>query len=86
MVTLAATTFYSGGKLVPLLVYVLDPVNKYNQEVLWTLDYYYSNDLILQFSQKYFINTTDRPVFEAWGIGGINRGRSETGLKMTYQF
>ncbi len=86
LVTLAATTFYSGGKLVPLLVYVLDPVNKYNQEVLWTLDYYYSNDIIFQFSQKYFINTTDRPVFEGWGVGGINRGRSETGVRLTYQF
>lgn len=86
LTTLAMTTFYRGGKLVPFLIYILDPMNKYNMEVIWMLDYFVTNDLILGLSQRYFINTTDAPVFESWGVGGINRGRSETGIRLTYQF
>ncbi|MFI5396521.1 MAG: DUF1302 family protein [Candidatus Binatia bacterium] len=86
LVTLAATTFYRGGKIVPLVVYVLDPVNKFNMEVNWAVDYFLTNNLILNVSQRYFINTTEQPVFESWGVGGINRGRSETGIRLTYQF
>jgi hypothetical protein len=86
LVTLAATSFYRGGKIVPLVVYILDPVNKFNMEVYWTVDYFLTNNLILNVSQRYFINTTEQPVFESWGVGGINRGRSETGIRLTYQF
>jgi hypothetical protein len=86
LVTLAATTFYSGGKVVPFFVYVLDPMNSYNMEAIWMLDYFLSNNLILNLSQRYFINTTSRPVFETWGVAGTNRGRSETGIRLTYTF
>ena len=86
LTTLAMTTFYRGGKLVPFLIYVLDPVNKFNMEVIWMADYFVTNDLILSLSQRYFINTTEAPVYETWGVGGLNRGRSETGLRVTYQF
>ena len=86
LVTLAATTFYSGGKIVPFVVYVLDPVNSYNMEVIWMLDYYFTNNIILNLSQRYFINTVEHPVFESWGVAGINRGRSETGIRLTFQF
>ncbi len=86
LTTLAATTFYSGGKFVPFVVYVLDPVNSFNMEVIWMADYFITNNLILNLSQKYFINTSTAPVFETWGVGGTNRGRSETGLRITYQF
>jgi len=86
LVTLAATTFYMGGKLVPFLVYIVDPVNNYNQEIYWYFDYYLTNNLILNLGQRYFINTVSHPVYESWGVGGINRGRSETSLKITYQF
>ncbi len=86
LATLAATTFYSGGKFVPFLVYILDPVNSFNMEVLWMADYFITNNLILNLSQRYFINPSTAPVFETWGVGGTNRGRSETGLRLTYQF
>jgi hypothetical protein len=86
LVTLAATTFYSGGKIVPFLVYVLDPVNSYNMEVYWYVDYYLTNDIIFNVGQRYFINTVSHPVYETWGVGGTNRGRSETTLRVTYQF
>jgi Protein of unknown function (DUF1302) len=86
LTTLAMTTFYRGGKIVPLLVYVLDPVNSYNMEVNAQVDYFITNNVILNLAQRYFINTTSAPVFESWGVGGINRGRSETGVRLTYQF
>jgi len=86
LVTFAATTFYRGGKFVPFLVYIIDPVNSYNQEVYWFFDYYVTNDIILNLAQRYFINTVSHPVFESWGVAGINRGRSETSIRLTYQF
>ena len=86
LATLTATTFYRGGKFVPFLVYIIDPVNSYNQEVMWFADYFLTNNLILNLSQRFFINTTSRPAFETWGVGGTNRGRSETGIKLTYTF
>lgn len=86
LTTLAATTFYRGGSVVPLLVYVLDPVNSFNMEVIWSVDWFITPNLIANIGQKYFVNTTDRPVFETWGVAGANRGRSETQLRLTYQF
>lgn len=86
LTTLAATTFYRGGKIVPFVIYVLDPVNSYNMEVIWFVDYFITNNVILNLSQRYFINTVNHPVFESWGVAGINRGRSETGIRLTYQF
>jgi hypothetical protein len=86
LTTLATTTFYSGGKFVPFVVYVLDPMNSFNMEVIWMADYFITNNVILNLSQRYFVNTTSTPVFESWGVGGINRGRSETGIRLTYQF
>jgi len=86
LTTLAVTTFYRGGKLVPFLVYILDPVNSYNMEVIAMLDYFLTNNVILNLSQRYFITTSSKPVFETWGVAGINRGRSETGIRLTYQF
>jgi hypothetical protein len=86
LVTLAATSFYMGGKFVPFLVYIIDPVNSYNMEVYWFFDYYVTNNIIVNLGQRYFINTVSHPVYESWGVGGINRGRSETTLRVTYQF
>ena len=86
LTTLAATTFYSGGKIVPLVVYILDPVNDFNMEFLGSLDYYVTNNIILNLSSKVFVNTVSHPVYESWGVAGINRGRSEVGVRLTYQF
>lgn len=86
LMTLAATSFYLSGTLVPQITYVLDPVNSFNMEVAWSLDYYVTPDFIVNVAQKYFINTTEDPVYETWGVAGVNRGRSETQLRFTYQF
>jgi hypothetical protein len=61
-------------------------VNSYNMEVYWFFDYYFTNNIIFNLGQRYFINTVSHPVYESWGVGGINRGRSETTLRVTYQF
>lgn len=86
LMTLAATSFYWGGSLVPQITYILDPVNSWNMEVFWSLDYYVTPSFIVNVAQRYFINTTENPVYETWGVAGVNRGRSETQLRFTYQF
>jgi len=84
--SLSATTFYGGGTVVPQLSYILDPLNSFNMLVFWSLDYYVTNELIVNVAQRYFVNTTETPVYEPWGLAGFNRGRSETQLRFTYQF
>ena len=86
LATIAATTFYRHGTVVPTISYAIDPVNSYNMEVQWFVDYYFTPDFIINVGQKLFINTTDKPVYETWGLAGVNRGRSELQLRLTYQF
>lgn len=66
--------------------YGIDPVNSYNMLIAWSVDCFVTNDFIVNLAQRYYVNTTDEPVFETWGLGGVNRGRSETQLRLTYQF
>lgn len=84
--TLAATSFYMSGTLVPQLTFACDPVNSFNMLVAWSLDYYLTPDVIVNLAQRYYVNTTEEPVMETWGLGGVNRGRSETQLRLTWQF
>ena len=84
--TFAITTFYAAGTIVPTLSYALDPVNSYNMYIGWNLDYYLTNEFIVRVGQNYFVNPGVPPVFESWSLGGFNRGRSETLVRLTYQF
>ena len=84
--TLAITTFYAAGTIVPTVTYGLDPVNSYNMYIGWSLDYFLTNEFIVRLGQNYFVNPGVPPVFESWSLGGFNRGRSETMLRLTYQF
>jgi hypothetical protein len=86
--TLLLTTMYAGGSIVPTLVYALDPVNSYNMYVGWSVDYFITNELIVRLGQNFFLASApgSKPVFESWSIGGFNRGRSESLLRVTYQF
>jgi hypothetical protein len=86
IVTLAATTFYAGGTIVPMVSYGLDPVNSYNMYIGWTLDYFLTNELILRLGQNFFVMPGTPPAFESWSLGGFNRGRSESLVRLTYQF
>lgn len=86
--TLAAFSFYRGGSIVPVLGVAVDPVNSWNMEAFWSVDYVFRTDLIINLGQKYFIQPHGHstPIFETWGLGGFNAGRSETSLRITYQF
>lgn len=86
LTTLAILGFYRGGSLVPSMVYLLDPVNSYSQEVVWGVDYFVTPNFAVNLAQRFIINPTKEINFEPWGLGGLNRGRSETGLRLSYQF
>jgi hypothetical protein len=86
LVTLGATSFYRGGTIVPFIADAWDPVND-NDEVLWNVDYYYTNNLILSLQQKFFFTYgSNLPSNDPWFAGGRFSRRDETGVKVTYQF
>jgi hypothetical protein len=81
--TLTGTSFYLKGKVAPQISYILDPVNKFNMEVFWGVDWFVTDRFTANVGQRYFINTTGDPVHESWGLAGFNRGRSETQFRFT---
>jgi hypothetical protein len=86
LVTIAGTSFYRSGTLVPFWAFAWDPVNS-NLEALWNLDYYFSNDIIIQLQQKYFVTYgSGLPSNDPWYAAGRFERRDETGVKITYQF
>ena len=86
LITFAGTSFYRGGTVVPFVADAWDPVND-NDEVLWNIDYFYSNNFIITLQQKFFFAYGSKfPSDEPWGAGGLNTRRDETGVKLTYQF
>jgi len=84
--TLLVSTIYAGGSIVPTVQYGLDPVNSFNMYAGWTLDYFLTNRIIIRVGQNYFLAAAGAPAFESWSIGGLNRGRSESLVRLTYQF
>ena len=88
LATLAAFSFYRGGSIVPVLGVALDPVNQWNMEPFWTVDYVVRDDFVVNLAQRWFVTPTGRsnPIFETWGVAGLNAGRTETSLRLTYQF
>ena len=86
--TLAAFTFYRGGSIVPVVGMAVDPVNQWNFEAFWTVDYVVRDDFVINLAQRYFVTPRGHstPIFETWGLGGLNADRSETELRLTYQF
>jgi hypothetical protein len=63
-------------------------VNQFNMEPFWAVDYVLRDDFVVNLSQRYFITPRGHstPIFETWGLGGLNAGRSETALRLTYQY
>jgi hypothetical protein len=86
--TLAAFSFYRGGSVVPIVGMAVDPVNQWNMDVFWDVDYVVRNDLVVNLGQRYFITPMGHstPIFETWGLAGLNAGRTETSIRLTYQF
>jgi hypothetical protein len=86
LVTLAATSFYRGGTVVPFIADAWDPVDD-NNEVLWNVDYYLRNDLIINVGQKFFFTYgSTAPSDDPWFAGGRFARRDEATLRVTYQF
>lgn len=86
--TLAAFSFYRGGSIIPTLGMAVDPVNQWNMEAFWSFEYVVRDDLVVNLAQRWFIEPrgNSEPIFETWGVGGLNRGRTETSIRLTYQF
>jgi hypothetical protein len=99
--TLAALGFYRGGSLVPALIYLIDPVNSFSQELAFGIDWYVTPDFAINFAtrllwvgapwdpyagHKHDTDVDRGELFEPWLLGGGSRGRSESSLMFTYQF
>ena len=63
-------------------------MNQFSMEAFWSVDWFVSNDVVLNLAQRYFITPRGHatPIFESWGLGGLNSGRSETSVRTTFQF
>ena len=86
LTTLAATTFYFGGSVVPFVAIVIDPMNR-NFLAQLKCDYFLTNDLIVQGRLNFYNDLgSGRPSLDPWGAGGLSARRDELGLKVTYQF
>lgn len=85
--TVAASTVYLKGTLLPLTFLVIDPINHYSAQFGWTVDYYLTPRLILRLAQSYFfVPGFGGQIDETWGLGGLFRRRDETVMRVTYQF
>lgn len=85
--TIAASTLYMRGKLLPVAFYVIDPMNHYSSQFGWVVDYYITPRLIVRLAQSYFfVPGYGGQVDESWGLGGLYRRWDETVLRLTYQF
>jgi hypothetical protein len=86
LTTLAATSFYAGGTIVPFVAIAIDPVNRNFLSQL-KLDYFLTNNFIIQGRANFYSNLgSGNNSLDPWGAGGHNARRDEVGLKNTYQF
>ncbi len=99
--TLAVLGFYRGGSLVPALIYLIDPVNSFGQELALGVDWFIRPDIAVNFTTRLIwagapwdayaghkgIDDPNRgQIFDPWFLGGGSRGRSESGVMFTWQF
>lgn len=85
--TLAASTIYLRGALLPLAFIVVDPMNHYSAQFSWLVDYYVTPNLIVRLAQTYFfVPGFGGKIDETWGLGGLFRRRDESLVRVTYQF
>jgi hypothetical protein len=85
--TLAGFTFYRGGSVIPVLGIAVDPTNQFAMLPFWTVDYVLRDDFVVNIGQRYFVNPRGKDqLYSAWGLAGLNSGRSETSIRLTFQF
>ncbi len=88
LVTLAAFTTYRRGTVTPVAAFILDPVNSWSMHLCWSVELLLRSGVSVNLTQRYFVTTqTDvqKGPFDPWLVGTM-RGRSETGLRLTYRF
>jgi len=88
LATIGAFTFYRGGSVIPFIGLAIDPVNHYGMEAFWSLDYYVTPNVAVNLAQRYFITPygTSQPVFDPWGFQSLSSHRSETSVRLSYNF
>ncbi len=99
--TLAILGFYKGGSVVPAIIYLVDPVNSFAQEIAVGVDWFVRPNLAINWTTKLIWagapwdpyaghkndNDVDRgELFEPWFLAGGSRGRGESGVQITWQF
>ena len=88
LITLVAFTFYKGGSVVPLGGIIYDPINSHSLYPFFNLQWVVSPNFIVDISERIFIPgqpDVQKGVFDPWLLGS-QRGRSETAIRLTYQF
>jgi len=86
LVTTAATSFYRSGTVVPFIANAWDPVND-SDEILWSVQYFYSNNFIITLQQNFFTTYGSKaPSNDSEYTAGRFDRRDETGVRLTYQF
>ncbi len=86
LITLAATSFYRSGTVVPFIASAWDPVND-NELISWSIAYYYTNNFIITLQQNFFTTYGSKaPSNDSEYTGGRFDRRDETGIRLTYQF
>jgi hypothetical protein len=88
LATLAMFTFYRGGSMIPTLGIAVDPMNHYTMEPFWSFDWVVRDDFVIDLAQRYFVTPDghSQPIFDPWGFSSLENGRSETSLRLTFQF
>ena len=72
----------------PVAGIAVEPSNQWVMEPFWTVDYVLRDDFVINLAQRYMVTPKGHstPIFETFGLAGLNFGRSETELRLTYQF
>jgi hypothetical protein len=67
---------------------VADPVNQWSMAAIWSVDWVMTDSFAVNLAQRYFITPKGHStlIFATWGLGGMNSGRSETSLRLTFQY
>jgi len=84
--TMSLGYWWFGGTVRTSGIYLLDWVNSWSQEAAWAIEVRPAAGLSVQLSQRFLINPKHQTIFEPWALAGLNRGRSEIGLRIVYEF
>jgi hypothetical protein len=86
LATLAATTFYASGTVVPFVALAIDPVNS-SLLCQLRLEYLLTDNLVLQLRENLYTTFgSNETSLDPWGVGGLNARRDETGVVLRFQF